>query len=176
MRLSLTSLLLLLCSACAIVPRMRPIERLCRDDESCWSQVREAPQLTYFSIEQAVSYGLAYLHEMPHVRYPQFGDAGVIVFPGPEAQTYRIDVVEVGIENHVMVQLGASTLAWAHVHPQPMQRDCSPLEGQLTTTLKIPVYVQHAEGPVLMCSSTAQPRRRIGARGTVGGSSAQGQR
>jgi hypothetical protein len=141
----------LLASSCLFGPRLRAVERLCGADDACWTNVERAPELTYYSPAQAVGYGLAYAHELREVRYPRWGDVGVAVYPGEIPGSYRIDVLEVGIHDHVMVQLRENVLAWGHAHPQPGVPDCAPHEQQLVTELKIPIFVQHAEGGLVEC-------------------------
>jgi hypothetical protein len=144
---------LLLAAGCALGPRLRAIERLCEADDACWSNVERAPELVYYTPAQAMGYGLAYAHELQTVRYPRWGDVGVAVYPGETPGSYTIDVLEVGIQDHVMVQLRENVLAWGHAHPQPGPPDCSPHEQQLVLELGIPIYVQHAEGSLVQCHS-----------------------
>ena len=50
-----------------------------------------------------------------------------------------------------MIQLGENTLAWGHAHPQPDGRECTQLENRMVTRFGIPIYVQHADGPMVEC-------------------------
>lgn len=96
-------------TGCTVLkPRALAIDRLCRNNPTCYKVVRQAGQHTFKGIEDAAVVGLAYLHD----RYPSYDATGGI-YRNSDGSYYFLEA-GVGEPGKPNVHLLRNAVGWVY--------------------------------------------------------------
>lgn len=143
---------LLVSGGCASVfePAPRPIEILCGGSVSCVVMVRSAEEQRFVTMDDAVRFGLAYLHD----QHPHQESAGAVYVH--EEGYYYFEEAGLGDRRKVGVLVRPDTVAWFHTHIIGNHHCSAPDENSTYWVnrlykRKIHSYVQHRNGRISEC-------------------------
>lgn len=124
-----------------------PGYRLCGARPSCWEKIEKGPNRVFDTPEEALIFGLAWLH-MTH----PVVESAIGIYETEEGGRYIFEEAGIGGRKSTGVRLKAGALATAHTHVGGDEVDrCSTRDRVVAAKLKCQSFMQHRDGRVVLC-------------------------